>query len=131
MTLFISENKRNSKAVRNAAVYGAVTAFCILIFLIYDQFSHGVRSPYMTFLFCWPLCLGLLPSIISCASAKIREQGIISANLYHSGTAALTVSSLLRGIFEIAGNASDYQQWLMTAGWLFLLGGIAAYLLKR
>ena len=117
--------------MRNAAVYGAVTAFCILFFRIYDRFSHGVRSPYMTFLFCWPLCLGLLPSIISCASAKIREQGIISANLYHSGTAALTVSSLLRGIFEIAGNASDYQQWLMTAGWLFLFGGIAAYLLKR
>lgn len=117
--------------MRNVAVYGAVTVFCILFFLVYDRFSHGVRSPYMTFLFCWPLCLGLLPSVISCASAKIREQGIISANLYHSGTAALTVSSLLRGIFEIAGTTSDYQRWLMTAGWLLLFSGVVAYLLKH
>lgn len=129
--MFISGNKRNSRAKRDAVIYGAVTVFCVLVFLIYDRFAHGVRSPYMTFLFCWPLCLGLLPSIIFCASDKIREQGTVSANLYHSGTATLTVSSLLRGIFEIAGNASDYQEWLMIAGWLLLCGGIASYLLKQ
>lgn len=129
--MFISENKRNFRAVRNVAAYGVATVFCTLFFLIYDQFSHGVRSPYMTFLFCWPLFLGFLPGVVFCTSTKIREQGVISANLYHSGTATLTVSSLLRGIFEIAGNASDYQEWLMTAGWLLLCGGIVAYLLKR
>lgn len=129
--MFISGNKRYSKSKRDVVVYGAVTVFCVLVFLIYDQFAHGVRSPYMTFLFCWPLCLGLLPSLVFCASSKFREQGAVSANLYHSGVAALTVSSLLRGIFEIAGNASDYQAWLMIAGWILLCGGIVAYLLKR
>lgn len=117
--------------MRDAAVYGAATVLCALIFLVYDQFSHGVRSPHMTFLFCWPLCLGLLPSVVFCASAKVRRPGVLSANLYHSGVATLTVSSLLRGIFEIAGNASIYQEWLTVAGWLFLWVGIAAYLLKR
>ena len=126
--MFISENKRSKQ---NAAIYGTATVFCFLFFLIYDQFSHGVRSPYMTFLFCWPLFLGLLPGVIFRVSARLREPGIIASNLYHSGTATLTVSSLLRGIFEIAGNASIYQEWLMTAGWFLLCGGIIAYLLKR
>lgn len=129
--MFISENKPAVKSARNIAVYGAAAAFCALFFLIYDRFSHGVRSPYMTFLFCWPLFLGLLPGLILRASNKTREPGVISANLYHSGTATLTVSSLLRGILDIAGTASDYQQWLMIAGWLLLCGGAAAYLLKR
>ena len=34
-------------------------------------------------------------------------------------------------IFEIAGTASDYQQWLMIAGGLLMLGGVVAYFFKK
>lgn len=118
-------------AKRNAGIYLGITAFCIIFYLIYNQFSHGVHSPYMTFLFAWPLCLGAVPSLLLWKIPAIPPQGRISANLYHSGVAAVTVSSLLRGIFDIAGTASDYQVWLMAAGAGLLVGGVAAWILRK
>lgn len=82
----------------------------------------------MTFLFVWPLALGLLPELILLCLPRIHRPGQISANLYHSGVATVTVSSLLRGIFEIAGTSSDYQQWMMLAGIGLLAAGILAWM---
>lgn len=45
-------------------IYMGVTAFSIAFFLIYNIFSHGVLSNFMTFLFIWPLVLGALPSFL-------------------------------------------------------------------
>ena len=112
-------------------IYVGVSLFCIVFFLIYDRFSHGVRSPYMTFLFAWPLTLGAIPELVFYLLPGARRPGTLSANLYHSGVAALTTGSLLRGIFDIAGNASVYQHWLMVAGGFLLAGGIVMYLLNR
>ena len=85
----------------------------------------------MTYLFMWPLVLGLIPSLLMQVCARMRRQKRISANLYHPGVAAVTVSSLLRGIFEIAGTSSDYQVLLMIAGGILLLGGFLAYLVGK
>lgn len=106
-----------------------ITAFCRLFFLVYDRFSHGVRSPYMTYLFAWPLLLGFLPALVFTLDSPLPEPGRWSMNLYFSGVAAVTVSSALRGVFEIAGTASDYQQYLMIAGVVLLALGAVAYLL--
>lgn len=114
--LYISENKNRKAARKNVMIYVGVALFCIVFFLIYDRFSHGVRSPYMTFLFAWPLTLGVIPELVFYLLPGARRPGTLSANLYHSGVAALTTGSLLRGIFDIAGNASVYQHWLMVAG---------------
>ena len=127
----ISENEKTARFNLGVRAYLPVTAFCGIFFLIYDRFSHGVRSPYMTYLFAWPLVLGLLPSLLMQAFPRMRRQKRLSADLYHPGVAALTVSSLLRGIFEIAGTASDYQVWLMLAGGVLLLGGLLAYLIGK
>ena len=81
----------------------------------------------MTFLFVPPLVLGFIPSLFFRFIPKMPKQKKLSANLYHSGVAAVTVSSLLRGIFEIAGTASDYQEWLMIAGGIMLACGLLAY----
>lgn len=109
-------------------VYVGVSVFCLVFYLVYDQFSHGVRSPYMTWLFAWPFLLGVLPGMVFRRFPKVRRPGRFTVNLYNSCVAAVTVSSLLRGIFEIAGTASDYQQRLMYAGGAMLFLGIAAYL---
>ncbi len=108
-------------------VYLPVTVFCLLFFLIYDRFSHGVRSDYMTFLFVPPLVLGLLPSAVVRLFPAIPKQPAVSADLYHAGVASVTVSFLLRGIFEIAGTSSPYQEYLMTAGVLLLISGAVSY----
>lgn len=113
------------------ARYLAITVFCFVFFLIYDRFSHGVRSPYMTFLFVWPLVLGLVPSLFVRCFPRFRAKGAFSGNLWHAGVAAVTVSSMLRGVFEIAGTASIYQAWLMRFGVAMLLGGAIAYVGKR
>jgi hypothetical protein len=53
----------------------------------------------------------------------------IALNLYYSGIAALTASSMLRGIFDIAGTASVYQTYLMYAGLAMTIGGAVMFLL--
>ena len=130
-TLSILENRNKRRFNKGVMIYLIITIFCQVFFLIYDRFSHGVRSPYMTYLFLWPLLLGLVPGLLFWCIPRIRRQGRISANLYHSGVAAVTVSSLLRGIFEIAGTGSKYQEWLMIAGGVMLLAGVWAYMFKK
>ena len=121
-------------ARKRALIYTAVTVFCFVFATVYNIFSHGVHSPYMTWLFLWPLALGWIPSVIQWLRAgriegtaeQANTQTLLSANLYHSGVAALTVSSMLRGIFEIAGNSSPYQTALMIFGAVMTLAGIIA-----
>lgn len=136
MILSTLENRRQCKARRPNAgkcvlVYLGISVFCQIFYLIYDQFSHGVRSPYMTWLFAWPFLLGFLPGMVFWRFQKVRRPGRFAVNLYNSGVAAVTVSSLLRGIFEIAGTDSVYQQRLMYVGVAMLLLGIAGYLFHR
>ncbi len=126
-----SENKKKERLSAGIKIYAFVTVFCLIVFLVYDRFSHGVRSPYMTFLFLWPLVLGLIPGILFWRFPRIPRQKRISANLYHAGVATVTVSSFLRGVFEIARTASHYQEWLMIAGVFFLFSGVFAYLEKK
>lgn len=118
--------------------------FCVVFAFIYEKFSHGVHSPYMTYLFAWPLLLGALPNVIIHIFYNIQERRSYSivcgdtpkkisagTKLYYSGVSALTVSSLLRGIMDIAGTASVYQAYLMYAGWIMLAGGLACILVCR
>lgn len=129
--LSMSENKGKKRLNSGVKVYLPVSVFCFLVFLIYDRFSHGVRSPFMTFLFLPPMVLGLLPSVLLWIFPSIPRQNTISANAYHAGVAAVTVSFLLRGIFEIAGTSSVYQSALMIAGIILLIVGIVAFLGKK
>ena len=117
---------------KTSSVYLGISILCLIIFLIYDQFSHGVRSPYMTYLFLWPLVLGFVPyTIAAFIKSKTAAYGNsitrIAFNIYNSGVAAITVSSLLKGIFDIAGNSSIYQSYLMTGGIIILIVGIIIY----
>lgn len=130
MILYTSEYSSDSKTenrLRRVLVYGGVTAFCALIFLVYDRFSHDVRSPYMTFLFAWPLVLGLFPALVLWLRSGMAEPSLLTGDLYRAGVAAVTLSSLLRGIFEIAGTSSDYQMWLMAGGLILLAAGVILY----
>ncbi|MBR0398149.1 MAG: hypothetical protein IJI10_07740 [Eubacterium sp.] len=120
------KKQKKNQAKHALAVYAGITVFCGIVFLVYDRFSHGVRSPYMTFLFGWPLAFGVLPALIRMA-AKLPDPDLLSKDIYNTGVAAMTFSSLLRGIFEIAGTASDYQKYLMGAGVIFAAAGLLLY----
>ena len=116
---------------RAAVVYLCISVFCGFFAVIYAQFSHGVHSPYMTWLLGWPFVLGVLPGVFFRKCGAVRAPGRVSFNLWNSGVAALTVSSMLRGIFKIAGTASDYQVWLMYAGGAMLVMAGIAYLFRK
>lgn len=125
LSILVSEKDRGALC-RTALTALFISAFCFVFYLIYNVFSHGVHSPFMTYMFAWPLCLVALPACVLYLVSAIPGPSLLSTLFWHTGTAALTVSSLLRGVFEIAGNASIYQHWMMVAGWILL--GIGAVL---
>ena len=76
----------------------------------------------MSFLFLWPL-LGalwylLLPGLLSLHPDRV------TVNAVNAGLATLTVGSLLRGIFEIAGTSSPYVPAFFCAGGVLCLAGV-------
>lgn len=124
----MSENKISCDNFKKMfVVYTGISIFCFIFYLVYNHFSHGVHSLYMTFLCGWPFIFGVLPSIFWGANKKFSFPNRLCINTWNSGVAAVTVSSLLRGIFEIAGTASKYQGWLMRAGEVMLLAAVVMY----
>ena len=102
--------------------------FCLVLFIVYSLFSHGVYSNYMTFLFAWPLLLGFVPALLIALIPALCEPSHLTKALYHAGLAAATVSSLLRGIFEIAGTSSPLQMPLMYFGIGMMIVGAITYI---
>lgn len=140
MILFTSvTDKTNSNAdTRRMLVRFLIAAIAAAgFFLIYDQFSHDVRSPYMTFLFAWPLLLGVLPASLFLLKGHVNRGRSRTAPgpwvrlFWGGGVAAATLSSMLRGIFEIAGTASIHQTILLGIGFTFLAAAICLYLAGR
>ncbi len=119
----------NRHTFRAALAFLAVALLCIVFNLVYARYSHGVSSGYMTFAFAYPLLGGALVYLLLGAAA--RPPGRLAVNAYNSGLAALTVGSLLRGIFEIAGTASPYQPVFTIAGILLTAVGAISYLATR
>lgn len=128
MILYTLNNKNSvSKMFK---IYIGVSIFCVILWKIYGNFSHGVNSIYMTYLFAWPLIMGALVNLVFMVIKKLPRPRSFSVNLYNSGVAALTVSSLLRGIFEIAGTACYLQTYLYNVGRLFVLAGVVVYVVS-
>lgn len=51
----------------------------------------------------------------------------IAECIYNSGVAALTVSSMLRGIMDIAETGSVYQVWMLYAGTVMAAAGAVIF----
>lgn len=119
---------RKDSMGKSVLVYGGVSLFCQVFYRVYDIFSHGVRSAYMTWLWAFPAAFGVIPCLLLFMVSEKYRPGRIAVNIYHSGIAAMTVSSLLRGIFEIAGTGSAYQELLMHLGFGMTVFGILCYI---
>jgi len=116
--------------VRKGYFYLGLSLFCLVFFLIYNRFSHGVHSPYMTYLFLWPLLMGAVPAFLLGFLKEDFPPGKHEENLYFFGVETLTMSSLLRGILDIAGTASVFQRYLMAAGAFLSAAGLATWLTR-
>jgi hypothetical protein len=126
--LYILDTKKEkNKMFKLAAVFLAVSAFCVIFNLIYSKYGHGVHSNYMTFMFAYPLMLGAFAYLLVGAMPKARLPGRFVINTYNSGIATLTAGSMLRGIFDIAGTSSPYQLFFMIVGAMMVFIGAVCY----
>ncbi|MDR2620166.1 MAG: hypothetical protein LBC29_03460 [Propionibacteriaceae bacterium] len=120
---------------RTTRIWLGVAAGCGVFSFGYEQFSHGVISWWMVFLFAWPLLLGALPyAVIALRLGKTgdtRYRYPWTRLLYAAGVAALTLGSASTGVFQIFGSPSDYTFIYWVAGSALLLAAAVSRLLKK
>lgn len=121
---------RSAAAGKTALIYLGVTVLCISFDRIYALFSHNVSSRYLSFLFLYPLLGGaafyFLIWLLVPRAEELKNRHL-AAQCYHSGIAALTAGSALRGILEIAGTASPYTPVYFFFGWTLTVLGLLIY----
>lgn len=106
-------------------LYIIASVICVAINFGYAQFGHGVESNYMTYMFLYPLVIGVLSVIINKNNVKI------SNSLFKCGIITLTLGSFLQGVFEIAGTATDFQSLYYVVGSILIFAGIISLILKK
>lgn len=116
------------KLFKTAFVFLAFSAFCLIFSFIYGRYGHGVYSNFMTFTCAYPLIGGAAAYLLVGCISRAKAPERFAANVYNSGIAALTVGSMLRGIFDIAGTSSPYQPVFVALGTLMVLVGVIRYI---
>lgn len=117
-----------SEAKKAARLYLGAGIFLGLFSFVYSRFSHGVSSPFMTFLCLFPLVLGFVPACAALLTGRLRRPSELSLDLYRAGIWTLTAASLTRGILTIAGTSSVFQRLLMGLGLMELAAGLVLFL---
>jgi len=113
---------------RHILAFLGAAAFGLLLSTVYNLYSHGVHSFFMSFLFLWPLLGAVWYGILAALRVSPHR---LSKNLMNAGIATVTAGSLLRGIFEIAGTSSAYQNLFFTAGVILIFWGLTAFALQH
>lgn len=110
---------RRKGLLRTAALYAGIAVFCGIFSVVYLQFSYGVKSPFLVWLFVPPLLLGALPALWLGRHTK-RPPVLATRRLWNSAVATLTTGFLVRAVINISGRYTDYDglYWLL-AGALF------------
>lgn len=116
---------------RTVRMYAVLTAFCGVFGFVYEQFSHGVFSPFMGYLFLFPLLGGAVPFLLLYLLPVSKLPGTASRYAYHSGLAAFIVGSCLTGVFDIYGTAAPLVGVYWWAGAVFVAAGVLLYLLPQ
>lgn len=121
---------RSPRALKTALVYLLISGLCVLVNYVYSLYGHGVSSAAMSLMFLYPLLGGALVFALVwllMPGAQQVPHYRLSVNLYNAGIAALTVGSLLKGVFDIAGTSSPYIVAYRLAGWLLAGAGAILY----
>jgi len=107
---------------RALAFYLLLSAFCFAFAVIYEQYSHGVHSVYMRYMFLIPLVLGGIPALL-CPLLHLPQPG----RLWNDGALMLTLTSCLEGVFEIYGTSSPYLKYELYGGLILLFMDLALH----
>lgn len=123
---FNDVKESNGNLRKTVLSYLLITVLVIAIDNIYALFGHGVRSPYMDYMFLYPLIGGCLVFFILNRLApgiRTAKRFRLGYNLYNSGIATLTMGSFFTGILEIAGTASYFSIVFFVTGWVLAAAG--------
>jgi hypothetical protein len=128
----VTEKPISRRAWQAALAYLGITAFCLLFDAVYSLYGHGVSSPFMDYMFLYPLLGGALPFGLAWAGARALSgrHSRFFFNCFNSGIAALTTASLIRGICQIAGTQAPQTGIMAAAGWAMALTGFLGYLIR-
>jgi len=130
--LFTSDiNMNRRSASRTSLIYLIVSLFCALFGAAYEMFSHEVYSYYMIYAFVFPLVGGTLLFQIFAVIGLKRYPHYFACKLYHSGIAALTVGSIVRGVLDIYGTTNALANYYWIFGGLFFFVGIGVEIIVR
>ncbi len=110
-------------AARIARRYAIAAVSCLVFAVIYAQFSHGVHSMFMTWMFVIPLVCGCVAALVQQALGHQCDLRL-PRQLWGLCAATLTVASCLRGIFEIAGTGSPWLFSYVVVGMCFALASV-------
>lgn len=120
--------RNNEKQLGKATLaYLILSASAVAVDKVYGIFGHGVDSAAMTWMFLYPLLGGALFYFIidRLIHGITKFAGFrIFLNIHNSGIATLTLASLLKGIFEIAGTNSPYLVYYYIVGGVFIATGL-------
>lgn len=115
------------KMLRHLLGQLAAAVFLAIFGAVYEQFSHGVYSPFMMYAFAIPLVLGAAPYAVLLWRGKCPERPFL--NLWNGGIAVLSVGSVFRGVLEIYGTTNDLAVVYPVMGGILLgLGALYALL---
>lgn len=110
----------HSKYTKIALVYAGIAAFCMVFCAIYEIFSFGEHSLFMRMMFMIPLLGGAAPFGLMAISENPPSISRGAFNLWNSGLAVRISGCLVRGIIEISGRVSDYDNYYWIVSGLFL-----------
>ena len=118
----------NKACLKRALLFLGFSGFCTVFHLVYSCFSHGIRSPYMTYAWVLPLFLGTVVYGVCGLIWPLFPAGIATF-LYNAGISTLTVGSLVQGILAIADASSALMPVSPVLGGAFVLAGAVLQLL--
>lgn len=114
---------------RSARPYLVFAALCAVFGIVYEYFSHGVYSPFMLFMFVFPLLGAAAPLALSAMDGR-RLPNRTERSLWGTGVATLAVGSGLRGVFDIYGTTVPAVGFYWLAGAALALSAAVLYLLS-
>lgn len=116
----------DKKRFRALLWYSALSMFVLVFGMVYTHFGHGVSSDHMTFAFL-PLQITAFVYLLFTAFEKLPRPERFSATFLAFAVAGFTLTRITKGILQIAGAYSDYDNILYIAAIVCLALAVVLY----
>ncbi|MBR6769598.1 MAG: hypothetical protein IKM34_08965 [Clostridia bacterium] len=117
---------KEKKNLRALLWYSALTLFVFLFGIVYTHYGHGVTSDHMTYAFL-PLLVTAFLYLLFTIFKTIPRPKRFSATFLAFAVAGFTLTHIIKGILEIAGAYSNYDNVLYIAAIVCLVVAIFLY----